>query len=186
MLFGQSGRHFHGMYRFLPIYWVRISIWEKDIGLIHFFVVSCLGKDLPTADPFFKKNWQIFTRRMRRTGYGVQWSALASSAPEIHKCTARKPYPYKQRQLSFCSNIIKFLWKLTVLWNVFLYILSDKCRYFGGTFCVMCSTEDEGSKLTCTISHSLATILMGTALRTLSLVYFVFVICVKRPLTPDF
>jgi hypothetical protein len=123
------------------------------------------------ADSFFKEYWQIFTRRFRRSGYGVQWSALASSDPEISKCTARKSYPYKQRQLSFCGNIIKFLWKLTVLWGAFSYILSAKYRYFGGTFSLMCSTEDEGSRLTCTLSHSLASNIMGTALRKPSILY---------------
>lgn len=112
MLFWQSCLRFHDMCRVLPVYWFRISTWEMDVVLIQFFVVSCLGRGLPTADSFFKEYWQIFTRRFRSTGYGFQWSALASSAPEIYKCTARKPYPYKQRQLSFCGNNIKFYWNL--------------------------------------------------------------------------
>jgi hypothetical protein len=160
LLFGPSGRRFHDVYRVLTIYWIRISIWEIDIDVIHYFVVSCLGKGLPTTDSFFKEYWQIFTRRFRSTGYGVQWSAL-----------------------SFCGNIIKFLRKLTLLLDVSSYILSGKCPYLGGTFCLMCSTEDEGSRLTCTFGHFLASNLMGTALRTPSLVYVIYV---KRPLTLNF
>jgi citrate synthase len=118
-------------------------------------------------------------------GYGVRMSALASSAPEISKSTARKPRPYKRRQLSFCGNIVHFLWKLR---DLISYILPDNSLYFGEPFCLMCRTEDEGSRTICTASPSLVSNLMDTALRTRSLVYeyFLFVICIQRPFTPNF
>jgi hypothetical protein len=50
----------------------------------------------------------------------------------------------------------------------------------------MCSTEDEGSRLNCTISHSLASNLMGTALRTQSLVYIFLSFALKDRLRQTF